>query len=66
MDASSQLPVLGQATVMHDFIGEYHNELDLFVGNTVDILEQDESGWWRGRVEGQTRIGFFPSTFVQS
>jgi len=38
------------------------DELELQVGDIIDILSEVEEGWWRGKLNGQ--IGVFPSNFV--
>ncbi|XP_046882576.1 SH3 domain-containing protein 21 isoform X2 [Hypomesus transpacificus] len=39
------------------------DELELVVGETVEILREIEDGWWMGMKDGQ--IGAFPSNFVK-
>uniref|UniRef100_A0A8C9VFM6 Osteoclast-stimulating factor 1 n=1 Tax=Scleropages formosus TaxID=113540 RepID=A0A8C9VFM6_SCLFO len=39
------------------------DELDLVVGETIEILREIEDGWWLGRKNG--KIGAFPSNFVK-
>lgn len=39
------------------------DELALEIGDLVEVLEDDEEGWWRGKVKG--KIGMFPSNFVE-
>ncbi|KAL4657565.1 SH3 domain-containing protein 21 isoform X1 [Arapaima gigas] len=39
------------------------DELDLVVGETIEILKEIEDGWWLGKKNG--RIGAFPSNFVK-
>ncbi|XP_054258288.1 SH3 domain-containing kinase-binding protein 1-like [Macrosteles quadrilineatus] len=38
------------------------DELELQVGDLIDILSEVEEGWWRGKLNGQ--VGVFPSNFV--
>ena len=48
-----------------DFIGEYHNELDAFEGDVIEVIERcEEPDWWRARVKGKQRIGFLPRTYL--
>ncbi|KAJ8289525.1 hypothetical protein GJAV_G00002310 [Gymnothorax javanicus] len=39
------------------------DELDLVVGETVEIVKEIEDGWWLGSKNGQ--VGAFPSNFVK-
>lgn len=39
------------------------DELWLQVGDVIEVLGEEETGWWRGRLNGQ--IGVFPSDFVK-
>nr|XP_057908804.1 SH3 domain-containing protein 21 [Doryrhamphus excisus] len=40
-----------------------NDELQLVIGETVEILSEIEDGWWMGIKNG--RVGAFPSNFVQ-
>ena len=50
--------------VLHDFLPETQNEIALSAGDLVEVLEENEDGWWKGRVKGQE--GMFPSNFVET
>lgn len=50
-------------TLFQDFEPEGPNELELTEGEVVTVLEQLESGWWKGQLNG--KVGFFPSSFCQ-
>uniref|UniRef100_A0A4W4EQF5 SH3 domain-containing protein n=1 Tax=Electrophorus electricus TaxID=8005 RepID=A0A4W4EQF5_ELEEL len=39
------------------------DELELIVGETIEILREIEDGWWMGKKHG--KIGAFPSNFVK-
>lgn len=39
-----------------------NDELNLGVGDVIEVLEEVEEGWWRGRLNNNT--GVFPSNFV--
>ncbi|XP_058602151.1 SH3 domain-containing protein 21 isoform X4 [Onychostoma macrolepis] len=41
----------------------HEDELELVVGETVEILREIEDGWWMGKKNNQ--IGAFPSNFVK-
>ena len=41
------------------------DELELFKGQQVLVLEQSEDAWWRGRNEESGHDGWFPSNYVE-
>jgi len=49
--------------VLYNYEAEQPTDLTLVGGQIVNILEKDESGWWKGECNG--KIGLFPSNFVQ-
>ena len=51
------------ALALYDFEGEKEDDLSFFNGEAIEILQQCESGWWIGRLNGKT--GAFPYNFVQ-
>lgn len=51
-----------KAKVHHDYKPENPDELALEVGQIVEILKQEEEGWWEGSINGKS--GLFPSNFV--
>lgn len=52
-----------RAKVAFSYTAENSDELSLPMGSTVEILGEDEEGWWRGKLDGKE--GVFPSNFVQ-
>ncbi|XP_019851292.1 PREDICTED: SH3 domain-containing kinase-binding protein 1-like isoform X1 [Amphimedon queenslandica] len=52
-----------RAKVAFSYTAENSDELSLPLGSTVEILGEDEEGWWRGKLDGKE--GVFPSNFVQ-
>ncbi|XP_064604049.1 uncharacterized protein LOC135469347 isoform X1 [Liolophura sinensis] len=42
---------------------ENDDELALEVGDVLEILKQEEEGWWEGNLNG--KVGMFPSNFVE-
>lgn len=64
-EGDDELEVLSRALVLYDFNpSDTENELTLRKGTQIDILDQDDSGWWMGRFGDD--IGFFPSNFVKT
>lgn len=51
------------AIALYDFEGEREEDLAFFSGDTIEIIEECESGWWIGRLHGKS--GSFPYNFVQ-
>ncbi|XP_070613917.1 SH3 domain-containing protein 19 isoform X2 [Erythrolamprus reginae] len=47
---------------LHDFIAETQEDLSFKKGDRISILEQLDSEWYRGRLNGKE--GIFPSVFV--
>jgi hypothetical protein len=48
---------------LYDYVGADANELDFFANDIIMVLEEDDSGWWFGELEG--RKGLFPSNYVE-
>lgn len=51
--------------VRFSYQAENDDELRLNEGEIITVLDQEieDSGWWRGEVEG--RVGVFPDNFVE-
>lgn len=52
-----------KAKVIYAYSPQNDDELALEVGQTLEVLKQEEPGWWEGNLSG--RIGMFPSNFVE-
>lgn len=48
--------------VVYSYKQNNNDELNLGVGDVIEVLEEVEEGWWRGRLNSNT--GVFPSNFV--
>ncbi|NXL85140.1 MYO1F protein, partial [Alectura lathami] len=48
---------------LYQYVGQDVDELSFNVGDVIDILLEDISGWWKGRLHG--REGLFPGNYVQ-
>lgn len=46
----------------YDYKAARDDELNIFNGDVIDIIEKRDDGWWRGQLANS--IGLFPSTFV--
>nr|XP_022293722.1 SH3 domain-containing kinase-binding protein 1-like isoform X11 [Crassostrea virginica] len=52
-----------KAKVLFDYEPENEDELKIEVGDIVEVIKQEEEGWWEGVLNGKT--GVFPSNFVE-
>ncbi|KAM9967082.1 hypothetical protein ACTFIR_007319 [Dictyostelium discoideum] len=52
-----------QAKALYDYVGSDATELDFFAGDIITILDEDESGWFRGELGD--RIGLYPSNYCE-
>jgi len=59
--ASKKLPVV---TALYDHVPDADDELEFFVGDKVEVIEQGDGGWWTGRCHGKT--GLFPVNYVDA
>lgn len=54
---------LRRAKVLYDFEASESNELALRAGERVEVLDDTDSNWWKGR-NAQGSQGYFPAAFV--
>ncbi|KAM6184690.1 CD2-associated protein [Rhynchocyon petersi] len=52
-----------QCQVLFEYIPQNEDELELKVGDIIDINEEVEEGWWSGTLNNKS--GLFPSNFVK-
>ena len=52
-----------RAKVTFSYTAKNEDELSLMSADIVEILEDDEDGWWRGRIH--EKEGVFPCNFVK-
>ncbi|XP_008261241.2 CD2-associated protein isoform X1 [Oryctolagus cuniculus] len=52
-----------QCKVLFEYIPQNEDELELKVGDIIDINEEVEEGWWSGTLNNKS--GLFPSNFVK-
>jgi len=50
-------------TAVFDNVADDADELSFNVGDKIEIVRKDDSGWWEGRLGG--KVGQFPSNFVK-
>ncbi|UYV63304.1 hypothetical protein LAZ67_2003695 [Cordylochernes scorpioides] len=51
-----------RAKALFSYSPKHDDELQLEVGDVIEVMEEVEEGWWRGILKGV--IGVFPSNFV--
>lgn len=44
--------------------GKSENELTFKKGDIFEVYEKLDKGWWKGKVAGKDKIGFFPGNYV--
>ncbi|NXL87027.1 CD2AP protein, partial [Alectura lathami] len=52
-----------QCKVLFEYVPQNEDELELKLGDVIDITEEVEDGWWSGTLNGKS--GLFPSNFVK-
>ncbi|XP_060773350.1 CD2-associated protein isoform X2 [Neoarius graeffei] len=60
---SKKKPKKRQCKVLFEYVPQNEDELELKVGDIIDISEEVEEGWWSGVMNG--KAGLFPSNFVK-
>lgn len=45
------------------YVQDHEDELNLNVGDIIEVIGEVEEGWWRGVLNGKK--GVFPSNFVE-
>uniref|UniRef100_A0A8C5SFQ8 Myosin IF n=1 Tax=Laticauda laticaudata TaxID=8630 RepID=A0A8C5SFQ8_LATLA len=48
---------------LYRYLSQDVDELSFNVGDVIDLLVEDHSGWWKGRLHG--REGLFPGNYVE-
>ncbi|XP_019523081.1 PREDICTED: CD2-associated protein [Hipposideros armiger] len=52
-----------QCKVLFEYVPQNEDELELRIGDIIDISEEVEEGWWSGTLNNKS--GLFPSNFVK-
>ncbi|KAJ8009151.1 hypothetical protein DPEC_G00085920 [Dallia pectoralis] len=63
MKKSKSEPTKRQCRALFEYVPQNEDELELKIGDIIDINEEVEEGWWSGTMNGKT--GLFPSNFVK-
>ncbi|CAL1534478.1 unnamed protein product [Lymnaea stagnalis] len=56
-------PQLPQCKCLYAYDAQDTDELSFNEGDIIDLVNEDASGWWRGKLRG--REGLFPENYVQ-
>merc|ERR1712130_215927 len=54
---------LPQVKALWEYQGQDLDEISFEEGDTFDLIAEDDSGWWKGTINGKT--GFFPGSYVE-
>lgn len=52
------------AIVRYSYKAADEDELDLEVDDIIDVVEETEKGWMKGKLRNTGRTGLFPTNFV--
>eukprot|EP01114_Cavostelium_apophysatum_P001380 TRINITY_DN1118_c0_g1_i4.p1 TRINITY_DN1118_c0_g1~~TRINITY_DN1118_c0_g1_i4.p1 ORF type:complete len:974 (+),score=354.12 TRINITY_DN1118_c0_g1_i4:131-3052(+) len=63
-DAASGVQVIANAVAMYDYTGSSDAELSFSKGDKLEVTEKLDKGWWKGRLVGTDKVGFFPGSYV--
>ncbi|XP_043075372.1 CD2-associated protein isoform X2 [Puntigrus tetrazona] len=61
--ASKKKPKKRQCKALFEYVPQNEDELELKIGDIIEITEEVEEGWWNGSMNGKS--GLFPSNFVK-
>ncbi|GAA6066153.1 unconventional myosin-If [Tachysurus ichikawai] len=60
---ASPRPQGPRCRAVYQYVGQDVDELTFDVGDVIDLLKEDPSGWWTGRMRGKE--GLFPGNYVE-
>lgn len=56
-------PSLPKCRCLYAYDAQDTDELSFNEGDTIEILKEDQAGWWRGRLRGKE--GLFPANYIE-
>ncbi|KAL4263650.1 Ras-like guanine nucleotide exchange factor [Pleurotus pulmonarius] len=62
---SSTFPIIYSVLCLHDFDSDDPDHLPFSKNEILEIVKQEESGWWAAMRKGFTRVGWIPRAYVQ-
>ncbi|KAJ8946627.1 hypothetical protein NQ318_007232 [Aromia moschata] len=63
MRSKKDVSRIRQCRVVFSYNQDHEDELNLNVGDIINIIGEEEEGWWKGTLNGKE--GVFPSNFVE-
>ena len=49
-------------TADYEYVGQEHDELTIYPGDVITVVERHDDGWWTGELNGKR--GLFPASYV--
>ena len=62
-EAPVRQEVLMRLLAIYDFVPRESNELEIHIGDVIEVSSKNESGWWCGRLGKST--GYFPRNYTR-
>ncbi|KAI9250039.1 hypothetical protein BY458DRAFT_34648 [Sporodiniella umbellata] len=59
---ASYIQPLHVVTAIYDYTTDNPEELELHEGDHIQVIKQDDSGWWEGKLNG--KVGVFPANYL--
>ncbi|KAJ0032744.1 hypothetical protein NQD34_002825 [Periophthalmus magnuspinnatus] len=56
-------PLAPRCRALYQYVGQDTDEISFEVNDVFELVKQDPSGWWTGRIRG--REGLFPGNYVE-
>ncbi|XP_037089407.1 uncharacterized protein LOC119109761 [Pollicipes pollicipes] len=56
------VPSIGRCKVLYDYTANMYDELTIKAGDTINVHDKQDDGWWLGELNGT--VGIFPATYV--
>ncbi|KAJ8701987.1 hypothetical protein PTI98_000737 [Pleurotus ostreatus] len=62
---TATFPIIYSVLCLHDFDSDDPDHLPFSKNEILEIVKQEESGWWAAMRKGFTRVGWIPRAYVQ-
>ena len=59
-----KLPEKPKVRALYDYQAQDTDEISLIEGEIIELIKEDDSGWWTGRTTGGLE-GFFPGSYAE-